>query len=154
MKKLLPFLLLVIILAISSACKKDQVASGTAPGAATISPWKDSVMGATCNGAESFSQCPTYTPNGKYIVYMTGRDADTFPFSVEGVDWWIMNADGSNQRRLTYMNKKDNPQSVNQYRLAGTLSFLSDTIFLGGVMVNPLGLVGNTSKVNISQFVH
>ena len=103
--------------------------------------------------SESYSQCPFYTPDGKHIVYMTGRDADTFPFSIQGADWWIMNADGSNQRRLTYMNKKDNPQSVNQYRLAGTLSFLSDTTFLGGVMTNPLGLVGNTVKVNFAGFV-
>ena len=103
--------------------------------------------------SESFSQCPTYTPDGKHIVYMTGRDADIFPFSVQGADWWIMNADGSNQRRLTYMNKKDNPQSINEYRLAGTLSFMSDTTFLGGVMTNPLGLVGNTVKVNFAEFV-
>lgn len=102
---------------------------------------------------DSYSQCPTFTPDGKHIVYMTGRDADTFPFSIQGADWWIMNADGRNQRRLTYMNKKDNPQSVNQYRLAGTLSFLSDTSFLGGVMVNPFGLAGNTVKVNITGFV-
>ena len=103
--------------------------------------------------SESFSQCPTYTPDGKHIVYMTGRDADIFPFSVQGADWWIMNADGSNQRRLTFMNKKDNPQSVNQYRLAGTLSFMSDTTFFGGVMTNPLGLTGNTVKVNFASFV-
>ncbi len=103
--------------------------------------------------SESFSQCPTYTPDGKHIVYMTGRDADIFPFSVQGADWWIMNADGSNQHRLTYMNKKDNPQSANQYRLAGSLSFMSDTTFIGGVMTNPLGLSGNTVKVNFASFV-
>ncbi|MES1220414.1 MAG: hypothetical protein ABUT20_33240 [Bacteroidota bacterium] len=102
---------------------------------------------------ESFSQCPTYTPDGRHIVFMTGRDCDIFPLSVQGADWWIMNADGSDQRRLTYMNQKDHPQSVNKYRLAGSLNFISDTTFLGGVMVNPLGLQGNTVKVNFSQFV-
>lgn len=102
---------------------------------------------------KSFSQCPSYTPDGKHIVYMTGRDSDIFPFSVQGADWWIMNTDGSNQQRLTYMNKKDSPQSVNQYRLPGTLSFLSDTTFIGGVMTNPLGLTCNTVNVNFASFV-
>lgn len=102
---------------------------------------------------ESFSQTPTYTPDGKYIIYMTGKDNDIFPLQVQGADWWIMNADGSNKRRLTYMNIKDHAQSDNRYKLAGSLSFLSDTTFLGGVMTEPLGLLGKTVKVNFAAFV-
>ncbi|MEP7277714.1 MAG: hypothetical protein ABI813_03635 [Bacteroidota bacterium] len=101
----------------------------------------------------SYAQSPTYTPNGKHIIFMTGRDCDIFPQQIQGSDWWIMNADGTNQKRLTYMNVKDHLQSVNKYRLAGSLSFLSDTSFLGGVMVSPLGLQGNTVKVNFSAFI-
>jgi Tol biopolymer transport system component len=53
---------------------------------------------------ESFAQAPTFTPDGKSIVYMTGAQADIFPFQLQGADWWIMNVDGSDKRRLTYMN--------------------------------------------------
>lgn len=96
---------------------------------------------------ESFAQCPTYTPDGKYIVYMTGAQCDIFPFEVQGADWWIMNTDGTNKRRLTYMNKRNHPQSVNHYRLAGTLSFINDHSFFGDVMTKPLGLTGMIVKV-------
>lgn len=96
---------------------------------------------------ESFSQSPTYSPNGQKIVYMTGADCDIFPGQLQGADWWIMDANGSNKKRLTYMNLKDHPQSVNSYRLAGTLSFLNDSTFIGGVMTQSLGLVGYSALV-------
>lgn len=96
---------------------------------------------------ESFAQAPTYTPDGKKLIYMTGAGCDIFPFEIQGADWWIMNTDGSEKRRLTYMNKKDHPHSVNHYRLAGCISFVNDSTFLGGVMTKPLGLTGKTVMV-------
>jgi len=97
---------------------------------------------------ESFAQTPTYTPDGNHIVYMTGKDADIFPFQLQGSDWWIMDKDGSNMRRLTFMNKKDDPQSENKYKLAGTLSFINNNSFLGDVLVSPAGLSGYTVQVD------
>ena len=38
---------------------------------------------------ESFAQAPTFTPDGKRIVYMTGAGADIFPFQLQGADWWM-----------------------------------------------------------------
>jgi hypothetical protein len=96
---------------------------------------------------ESFAQAPAYTPDGAKIVYMTGAGCDIFPLEIQGADWWIMNADGSGKRRLTFMNKKKHPHSVGHYRLAGCVSFISDNSFLGGVMTKPLGLTGHTVKV-------
>lgn len=100
---------------------------------------------------KSFAQSPVFTPSGNKIVYMTGAECDIFPFQVQGSDWWIMNTDGSDKRRLTYMNKRNNPQSVNKYRLAGSISFISDSSFLGGVMTKPLGLTGYTVKVDFKR---
>lgn len=96
---------------------------------------------------ESFAQSPTYTPDGKCFVYMTGAECDIFPFQVQGADWWLMDTNGTNKKRLTYMNVRNNQQSVNHYRLAGSLSFISDNSFFGGVMTKPLGLTGMTVKV-------
>ena len=96
---------------------------------------------------ESFSQAPTFTPDGKSLVYMTGAGADVFAFQLQGADWWIMNVDGGDKRRLTFMNVRGNAQSVNRFRLAGSLSFVSDTAFFGDVMTQSLGLVGKTVRV-------
>ena len=96
---------------------------------------------------ESFAQAPTYTPDGEHFVYMTGQDCAIFPFEIQGADWWIMRTDGTEKRRLTRMNVKNDPQSVNHYRLAGCLSFINDHSFFGGVMTKPLGLTGYTVKV-------
>jgi Tol biopolymer transport system component len=98
---------------------------------------------------ESFAQAPTYTPSGNKIVYMTGAGCDIFPFEIQGADWWMMNPDGSNKQRLTWMNKKNHAHSVNHYRLAGCISFMTENTFLGGVMTKPLGLIGYTAKVTM-----
>ena len=45
------------------------------------------------------------------------------------------------------MNKKDHIQSDNSYRLAGTLSFINDTTFIGGVMTQSFGLVGFSALI-------
>lgn len=97
---------------------------------------------------ESFAQAPTFTPDGKSIVYMTGAGADTFAFQLQGADWWIMNLDGSDKRRLTFMNVRGHSHSVNRFRLAGSLSFVSDTEFFGDVMTQSLGLVGKIVRVD------
>jgi Tol biopolymer transport system component len=97
---------------------------------------------------ESFAQAPTFTPDGRSIVYMTGVGADIFAFQLQGADWWIMNVDGSDKRRLTFMNVRGHPQSANRFRLAGSLSFVSDTEFFGDVMTQSLGLVGKIVRVD------
>lgn len=97
--------------------------------------------------SESFAQAPTYTPDGNSIIYMTGKDCDIFPMQLQGADWWIMDIDGNNKQRLTYMNKWNHKQSVNRYRLAGSISPISNHSFLGGVMTKSLGLTGYTVKV-------
>ena len=97
---------------------------------------------------DSFAQAPKYTPSGGRIVYMTGSGADIFPGEIQGADWWSVGVDGSAPRRLTFMNQWDGAHSVNHYRLAGVLSFDSDTSFYGDVMTQPLGLVGKIVKVS------
>jgi len=100
---------------------------------------------------ESWSQSPTFTPDGTHIVYMSGVKADIFPWSLQGADWWIMRRDGSQKQRLTYMNRRGSPQSVGKFRLAGSLAFISDQHFLGDVMTHSLGLVGKIVDVRIND---
>jgi hypothetical protein len=95
----------------------------------------------------SFAQAPAFTPDGLRIVYMTGHECDIFPFQLQGADWWIMNADGTDKKRISFMNVKNHLHSVNKFRLAGSLSFISNNSFLGGIMTKSLGLTGYTAKV-------
>lgn len=100
---------------------------------------------------ESFAQAPTYTPDGKRLIYMTGQGCDIFFGDIQGADWYIMDVDGSNKQRISYMNVKKHPQSVGHYRLAGSISVISNNSFFGGVMSKPLGLTGYTVKVVFSE---
>ncbi len=79
---------------------------------------------------------------------MTGASADVFPFQLQGADWWIMNVDGSDKRRLTFMNVRAHAHSVNRFRLAGSLSFIDDSSVFGDVMTQSLGLVGKILRVD------
>jgi Tol biopolymer transport system component len=98
---------------------------------------------------ESWSQAPTFTPDGEHIVYITGAQADLFPWSLQGADWWIMRLDGTHKQRLTFMNRRGSPQSVGQFGLAGSSSFLSQEQFFGDVMTRSFGLTGKIEKVTI-----
>ncbi len=101
---------------------------------------------------DSFSQAPRFTPDGTGFIYMSGQDADIFPGEVQGADWWFVDMNGEHRQRLTFMNERDNAQSVNHYRLAGVLSFLHDgtSSFFGDVMTKPLGLTGKIVRVDLS----
>ena len=98
---------------------------------------------------ESWSQAATFTPDDGHIVYMSGAQADVFPWSLQGADWWIMRRDGSHKQRLTYMNRRGDPQSAGKFRLAGSLTFVSDRRFFGDVMTKSFGLVGKILDVTI-----
>ncbi len=47
------------------------------------------------------------------------------------------------------MNRRGNPQSANKFRLAGSLTFVSDSRFFGDVMTKSFGLVGHIVAVTI-----
>ena len=58
-----------------------------------------------------YNEHPRFTPSGQ-IIWMTDRDQ---PLSHSGGDdWWIMNADGSDQHRLTEFNNPASPDYFGQ----------------------------------------
>ena len=58
------------------------------------------------NGRD-YNEHASYSPDGRHIVWMTNRDNRN-----HGTDWWIMDAEGSNQRRLTHFNQPGYPESA------------------------------------------
>jgi len=55
----------------------------------------------------AYNEHASYSPDGLHIVWMTNQDNPS-----NGTDWWIMDADGSNKRRLTHFNTVGSPECV------------------------------------------
>jgi len=88
-----------------------------------------------------------YKPDGSKIVWMSSTKS-----TYGGTDWWMMNIDGSEKRRLTYMNEPDNPQSAGAARWAGLGEFnTAGNKFIGGVQ---LSLTTQEGKIVMVQILH
>ncbi|HEX4141247.1 MAG TPA: hypothetical protein VHY09_12930, partial [Candidatus Methylacidiphilales bacterium] len=77
----------------------------------------------------AYNEHASYSPDGRHIVWMTNLDN-----SSGGCDWWIMDADGSNPRRLTHLNQTGYPDSTHAPVWACLTSWAPDgTQLLGGI---------------------
>jgi hypothetical protein len=66
---------------------------------------------------EEYNEHAMHSPNGKRIVWMSGRE------NLKGsTDYWSMNLDGSNKVRLTDFNNPDLPTSENKSIISETFS--------------------------------
>jgi WD40 repeat protein len=73
-----------------------------------------------------------YSPDGKKIVWMTNHQC-----TKSGTDWWMMNVDGSDEKRLTFFNEPDSAQCNGKPLWAGLGKFSPDgKRFIGGVQTN------------------
>jgi Tol biopolymer transport system component len=101
----------------------------------------------------------SYSPDGKYIIWMTNRDCKTGS-SKGGDDWWIMNSDSTQQQRLTYFNDTLSSYWTGNTHICCHGSFSPDgKRFLGDVGGSlPLQLdpkqVGSIYVINLSKFIY
>ncbi len=70
---------------------------------------------------ENYNEHALYAPDGKHIVWMTTTDNRR-----GGTDYWIMDSDGSNKRRLTWFNQKGHPEYTGERVIAADSSWRSD----------------------------
>jgi Tol biopolymer transport system component len=70
---------------------------------------------------EKYNEHALYSPDGRHIVWMT-----TTGNRRGGTDYWIMNSDGSNKRRLTFFNQKGHPEYVGEKVVVADLSWRPD----------------------------
>ena len=74
-----------------------------------------------------YNEHAIYSPDGRYIAWITTVDNRN-----QGTDYWIMNSDGSNKRRLTYFNQKGHPEYAGKKVIVADLSWRPDgTAFEG-----------------------
>lgn len=76
---------------------------------------------------ENYNEHALYSPDGKHIVWMT-----TAGNRYGGTDYWIMDSDGSNKRRLTWFNRKGHPEHAGEKVVVADFSWRPDgTAFAG-----------------------
>jgi Tol biopolymer transport system component len=80
---------------------------------------------ATCLASEGYNEHGTYSPGGKYIVWGTNMGNKN-----KGMDYWVMNADGSNRQRLTYFNSKGSAEYEKTRLLAVDMSWSANGKFI------------------------
>lgn len=69
-------------------------------------------------GKGDYNEHGVFTPDGNRIIWMSNKDNDN-----KGTDWWIMNSDGTNKKRLTFFNTPGDPMYVGKARWTGLVSF-------------------------------
>jgi Tol biopolymer transport system component len=117
------------------------------------STWNEHIYTMDINGDnikkltdKDYNEHAFFTPSGKQIVWMTNTGTK------KGTDWWIMDRDGSNKKRLTYFNDKNSGQYAGHAVWCGFGSFNSDgTQFLGGRQLSLISQEGEIMKVILSQ---
>lgn len=92
---------------------------------------------------EGYNEHPSFSPDAKTIIYMSEYQSE-----LRGTDWWLMNADGTNKRRITFMNQRGHPHSNGQAVWAGTVAWSPDgKWFYGDVQTNLITQEGQNIKV-------
>jgi hypothetical protein len=91
-----------------------------------------------------YNEHACYTPDGKKIVWMSSVGNKN-----KGTDWWIMNVDGTEKKRISFFNDKKSKQFEGKTRWCGMISFSPDgKRFIGGVQ---LSLVTQEGKIVMAE---
>jgi Tol biopolymer transport system component len=99
---------------------------------------------------DGYNEHPSYTPDGRHIIFMSNNEVDRLRL-LTGTDWWLMDADGGNKQRISFMNSKKHPHSDGHPMWAGLVAWSPDgDWFYGDVQTTLIGLKGKIIKVRLS----
>jgi len=70
---------------------------------------------------ENYNEHALFSPDGRQIAWMSNAS-----IRGGGTDYWLMNADGSGKRRLTYFNQRGHPESAERKVIVADLSWRPD----------------------------
>jgi Tol biopolymer transport system component len=99
---------------------------------------------------EAYNEHALFSPDGKQIAWMTDLGNKR-----GGTDYWLMNADGSNKRRLTHFNRSGHPDFTERKVIVADLSWRPDgTAFAGNYGEGgPLEQKNRKSKIILIELV-
>jgi Tol biopolymer transport system component len=94
---------------------------------------------------DAYNEHATYSPDGKHIVWMTSKG------EWKGTDWWMMNADGSGKRQLTFFNKAGHPEYAGGNRMTCGLALFSPDgrQLVGGVQTSLILQKGDSYMITL-----
>jgi Tol biopolymer transport system component len=87
---------------------------------------------------EEWDEHAHFSPDGRTIIWMTSK-AQPHKLRADDLktDYWLMNADGSNKRRLTYFNEPGHPHFMKEGVAAADGAWSPDgSRFLGYLIVD------------------
>lgn len=88
-------------------------------------------------GLEQWDEHAHFSPGGATIVWMSSRDIPQTISQYEVIaDYWIMHADGSNKRRLTFFNDPTGPEYVPDGVTVADFSWSPDGKTLAAYLIN------------------
>lgn len=94
---------------------------------------------------EGYNEHASYTPDAHQILWMSNRDNQN-----RGTDYWLMNLDGSNKRRLTYFNQPGCPAYTGDRIVMADNSWGPDGTSLAAYMnTNLIRQTGKTVRLDV-----
>lgn len=94
---------------------------------------------------KDYNEHARYMPDGKKIIWMTNKDVTR-----KGTDWWIMNVDGTDKKRLSFMNEPGSQHDQGRKVWAGFVSFSPDgKRFIGGMQISLITQEGKIVIVSL-----
>ena len=98
---------------------------------------------------KSYNEHASFSPDGRHIVWMSSQDNRN-----NGTDWWLMDADGSHQRRLTHFNVPGYPEGSGAPAFAGLVHWAPNGVqLLGGVQYSLLKQEGRIMLMSLDDSV-
>jgi Tol biopolymer transport system component len=98
---------------------------------------------------KSYNEHASFSPDGRHIVWMSSQDNRN-----NGTDWWLMDADGSHQRRLTHFNLAGYPEGSGTAVFAGLVNWAPNGVqLLGGVQYSLLKQEGRIILMSLDNSV-
>jgi Tol biopolymer transport system component len=95
----------------------------------------------------NYNEHAVFTPDGKRIVWMSNEGNKN-----KGTDWWIMNSDGTEKKKLSTFNDPKSTLYEKHARYAGLVSFSPDgKKFVGGVQLSLITQEGKIVLVELGE---
>jgi Tol biopolymer transport system component len=93
-----------------------------------------------------------FSPDGKTIVWMTSKGLpDSHRAAGVATDYWMMNADGSNKRRLTYFNTPGHPESMKGGVVAADFAWSPDGSKIAAYLITDVRTGGKVVMIDLLQ---